>query len=135
MSEELERTPYTTAELAAIVERAEAATPFTDCADNVMRYDHGGGRIALLGNREDRKLIADLYHENDREFFIAARSDVPRLAAEVIALRKALREVREWFVMATAPGNAGDDFVNDDGWEKATNIAAGLRALMPPEPS
>ena len=96
-------TPYTTAELAAIVERAEAPTP--------MNIPAALGTIGQF------------------------RTDTRRLAAEVIALRKALREVREWFVMATAPGNAGDDFVNDDGWEKATNIAAGLRALMPPEPS
>lgn len=49
---------------------AEAATRYDE--GHLMRYEHGGGRIAILpvpGDGE-RHLIADIYHEADREFAI-----------------------------------------------------------------
>lgn len=73
----------TDAELREIEERAEAATPAD--ALTVQRYDHGGARLFVDGDM--RKLVMDLYYEEDREFYIAARTDVPRLVAEVRRLK------------------------------------------------
>src|ERR1051326_8443725 len=47
---------------------AEGATPWN--ASHLIRYKHGGGRLALTEPR--RELIADFYNENDREYIAAA---------------------------------------------------------------
>lgn len=68
----------------AIEARANAATPAERLT--AMRYGHGGGRMFVEGPIL-RKLIIDAYHEPEREFYFAARTDVPALIAEVRALR------------------------------------------------
>ena len=82
--------PLTGAELSEMRERCKAATPFTN--NDVMRYEHGGGRIWLQEDGDGRKLVADLYHEGDREFFAHARTDIPRLLDELERTREALRK-------------------------------------------
>lgn len=49
----------------------------------VWRYQNGGGRVS----RGDR-LIADFYHEEEREFFLAAAAAYPALLDAAEALRK-----------------------------------------------
>lgn len=70
---------FTPERLAAIIERANAATPDA----TLVRYELGGGRLMVDGESDQRKLVADLYHVEDREFFAEARTDVLDLAAEV----------------------------------------------------
>jgi len=55
------------------------ATPAS--AISHYRYVHGGGRHYVEGvEREcDRKLVFDSYHEEDREWLIAARNALPLL--------------------------------------------------------
>lgn len=73
-------------ELAAIKARCAKATP-----DDVLcmdRYDHGGGRMYVIEDGpHDRQLIADFYDEGNREFYASARTDIPRLVAEVERMR------------------------------------------------
>lgn len=64
--------------------RAEAATPGPWA---IARYQHGGGRVATSFDPADRELVADLYHEGDREFLYAARTDVPALLRVAEAAR------------------------------------------------
>lgn len=83
----------TLAELDAMEKRAKAATPF--CKRMVFtRYYHGGARLFIDGEAGDRTLIADFYHENDREFYFAARTDLPRLIATVRHLESANASLR-----------------------------------------
>lgn len=60
----------TMTDTAVLREAAEKATGFHD--GNLVRYEHGGGRLAIIPVPGDgpRKLIADFYHEEDREFFV-----------------------------------------------------------------
>ena len=78
-------------ELNAIGERCEKATPNPE----LTRYDHGGGRSFLqtgdwesLHGKRDRKLVADYYNEEDREFYHACRTDIPALLAHIEELEK-----------------------------------------------
>ena len=66
--------------------RANAAT------DDVRleRYRHGGGRLANFSMNSDRQLVADFYGEADREFYTAARTDVPALVAALRAVLEVL---------------------------------------------
>jgi hypothetical protein len=48
----------------------------------LSRYDHGGGRLFRDGPSGERQLIADFYHEADREFYNAA----PRLLTAALGL-------------------------------------------------
>jgi hypothetical protein len=74
----------------AIEERLAAATPGPF---DVHRYEHGGGRIIKRWpDRQTPDLIADLYVEADREFYIAAPDDLRWLCVEVRRLVKALHE-------------------------------------------
>jgi hypothetical protein len=67
----------------------EQATPISDA--KLIRYDHGGGRYysavkrsvdeALYSGEEHRTLIADFYHEADRELFVLLRELAPDLLA------------------------------------------------------
>ena len=43
----------------------------------LIRYEHGGGRSYILTPK--RKLVADYYHEEDREFYHTSRTDWPEL--------------------------------------------------------
>lgn len=64
----------TSEELKEIEERCNKATP----GPNLIRYSLGGGR-SLLDNGRERKLVADYYNEEDREFYHNALTDIPRL--------------------------------------------------------
>jgi hypothetical protein len=58
-----------TPELLAKLDRLrEAVTPEPRF---LLRYEHGGGRW-IREQGDDRTLIADFYHEGDREFIVAA---------------------------------------------------------------
>ncbi len=102
--------PMTDEELAAIDARRAA---ITSGEWRIIRYDRGGGRIYVAGDRdggdggERRALVADMdtresdgvataYHEGDREFFFHAPSDVARLRAEVDRLRGMLRVLGDY---------------------------------------
>lgn len=81
----------TDAEIREALARAERATGGECIVRN--RYSHGGGRMY----REDgpaRDLILDVYDEANREFYFAARTDVPRLAADLLAARAERDEAR-----------------------------------------
>ena len=79
----------------ALAEEAErlarAATPG---ALTVERYDHGGGRMSVQdANR--RHLVADTYHEGDRDLFAVARDSMLTLAAALRAAHEENRRLRE----------------------------------------
>lgn len=76
----------TTAELRAL---AEAATPVRP--EDLMRYDHGGGRLAILRDGQ-RTLIADFYGAGpDREFYAATNpAAILSLLDQIDELRAAL---------------------------------------------
>ena len=89
--------------LADLIARLEAldkaATPASEV--EVNRYDHGGGRAFSRIGGEARNLVADFYSEADRECYLAARNELPRLlrllragerAAEAIKAHSALPE-------------------------------------------
>ena len=87
--------PMTTPDPLALAEEAErlarAATPG---ALTVERYDHGGGRMSVQdANR--RHLVADTYHEGDRELFAVARDSMLTLAAALRAAHEENRRLRE----------------------------------------
>lgn len=79
--------PLTDAQVAEIEAREKGATPQPL---NLTRYDHGGGRL-VQNEGNNLQLIADFYDEANREFYVAARDDVPRLIADLRAARAALR--------------------------------------------
>ena len=74
--------------------RANAATDGV----RLERYRHGGGRLANFSMNSDRELVADFYGEADREFYTAARTDVPALVA---ALRAVLELAYRWATQST----------------------------------
>lgn len=81
-------------ELDAIRERCEKATP----GPELVRYEHGGGRSYIqtgdwesLHGKRDRKLVADYYNEEDREFYHSARADIPALLAHIEELEAKLK--------------------------------------------
>lgn len=84
---------------------AEAASVSMSGA-TLMRYDHGGGRLAALDG-DERRLIADFYHEADREFYAAANPQaVLALLNEIERLREALSRSEEACRTVTAGYNA-----------------------------
>lgn len=97
-------------DLDAIEARANAATPGATMA----KYAHGGGRLAIWGD-DERKLVADVFNEADRDFFEHAREDVAAMAREIRRLRAALEKVaandlsaddmanEAWVALACAP--------------------------------
>jgi hypothetical protein len=78
--------PEIKAWLAEVEERCEKATPNPE----ICRYEHGGGRSYVI-NEHDRILVADYYSEVDREFYYAARTDLPR-ALKIIQAAVDVRE-------------------------------------------
>lgn len=84
-----------------IRERVEKATPEPMKRN---RYEHGGGRMFVEGDREGhgRHLVLDAYDEANREFYFHAREDIPYLLAENQRLRDQLagqvapEELRQW---------------------------------------
>jgi hypothetical protein len=81
-------TRLTDEQLQAILRGCDGVTRFDD--GNLMRYEHGGGRLALIPVPGDgpRKLIADFYHEDDREHFARLDPDTVRsIVTELLAHR------------------------------------------------
>jgi hypothetical protein len=76
----------TTDRLREIEARCEAATSGAE----LVRYDHGGGRLYKKRGSPNRELVADFYDEANREFYFSARTDIPYLLGEVRRLREAL---------------------------------------------
>ena len=50
----------------------------TMCGHNLMRYEHGGGRL-VNDSEGTRTLIADFYNAGDREVFYTLRVALPAL--------------------------------------------------------
>lgn len=76
-----------TGRLDVIEARVNAAT---EGPWEAYRYQHGGARIVVEGDPggRHRALIADVYHAGDREFLLAARTDVPALVAAIRGVLK-----------------------------------------------
>lgn len=72
-------------DLTEALDRIEALAAAVTNGATLDRYDHGGGRLARFEG-PTRRLVADFYHEGDREFYAAARTDLPRLVAVVRAV-------------------------------------------------
>jgi len=96
--------------LKEIEERAAKATPANQLT--LARYDHGGGRLCGPTNWMEprpstpRDLVADFYDEANREFYTAARTDVPRLVR--LALAQARVIASERFPERDQPGMAAE---------------------------
>lgn len=103
-----------TAKLRAL---AEAATPVLD--KDLMRYDHGGGRLAILRDGE-RKLIADFYGDGgDREFYAAANpATILSLLDQIDALKAQVGELQR-IASLTAAAEAAEGRVGVTFAEKA----------------
>lgn len=67
-------------DVAAIRELLARATPMDEFVQ-LIRYDHGGGRLFRETDEgtRNRKLIADFYEESDRELFYAMRNSAASL--------------------------------------------------------
>lgn len=62
-----------------------AATPVT--SSDIMEYEHGGGRLAVISESE-RTLVADFYGDGaDRDCFMAIRLAAPTILTEIRKLR------------------------------------------------
>jgi len=61
---------------------------------DLMRYEQGGGRLAILRDGE-RTLVADFYHEADREHYVRCSPDnILRLLDALASLRAEKEELR-----------------------------------------
>ena len=132
-------TPYTTSELAAIVERAEAATPgpWTDQRPGIDKETGFSKGIIIAAVAPRQGIYADpsggSYPAADQRFIAAARADVPRLAAEVIALRKVLEPLAQ----IARDAATRDDLVIPNGMrvQIPLSLCRAVAALLPPEPT
>ena len=87
--------------MSELIERARALLALREKATPVdgavfREYDHGGGRLFV--EAPQRRLILDVYHEGDRDFFFSAHKmadTIAELLAEVERLTKRLRELCE----------------------------------------
>ena len=96
-----------TLNLEAIKARCEKATESSDLT--LTQYAHGGGRLFVIGGpNSERKLVADFYDEDNREFYYHARTDLPALVAEVERLRKVEAAARAWREVFRSPPKALD---------------------------
>lgn len=76
----------------ALLALREKATPVDGAV--FREYDHGGGRLFV--EAPQRRLILDVYHEGDRDFFFSAHKmadTIAELMAEVERLTSRLREL------------------------------------------
>lgn len=76
----------------ALLALREKATPVDGAV--FREYDHGGGRLFV--EAPQRRLILDVYHEGDRDFFFSAHKmadTIAELLAEVERLTSRLREL------------------------------------------
>jgi hypothetical protein len=76
-------------QLQSIRKRLQAATPEPLV---LSQYTHGGGRLWC---ESPRTLVADFYHEGDREFYGNALEDVQALLEENERLREVERKAQE----------------------------------------
>lgn len=85
-------TTLTTEQVEEILALAGAATPIEP--HDLMAYEHGGGRLAIIRDGK-RDLIADFYGDGaDRDYYAALRPQtVSSLATELLALRKRVGEL------------------------------------------
>lgn len=82
--------------LEELVAGLDGVAPFEE--RDMMRYEHGGGRLAIIRDGQ-RNLVADLYHEADREHFLRCSPDRIRAIATDFA---ALEETRDRALVALA---------------------------------
>lgn len=68
-----------------VVEARQLLGATTQGPLKLLRYDHGGGR---LRHAESSTLVADFYHEGDRELYYRAPELLRALADEAERLRK-----------------------------------------------
>lgn len=110
--------------LRTIKERVEAATPGPWA---IARYQHGGGRVATSFDHADRELVADLYHEGDREFLYAARTDVPALlrVAEAVAMMPTPVELNGCCTFCDAVMDV-DQMTDDGHWPHEVDCPLGM---------
>ena len=99
-------TTLTTEQVEEILALAASATPVEP--RDLMAYDHGGGRLAVIRDGK-RDLIADFYGDGaDRDYYAALRPQtVSSLATELLALRKRVGELDEWQDISTATDQMG----------------------------
>ena len=90
----------TTFDIDEIERLLAAATPVT--SSDMMEYEHGGGRLAVISESE-RSLVADFYGEGaDRDCFMAIRLAAPAMIAELRELRAENARLREALAWALA---------------------------------
>lgn len=112
-----------TLDLGPIKERAERATKADDLT--LTRYDHGGGRMFVVGGPDaERRLVADFFDEPDREFYANSPKDIPALVAEVEALRSLAKTLVRGVMLAE--GDFDDAPPHRPPWLADAIIAAGL---------
>lgn len=115
-----------------IKERAARATPGPL---ELMRYDHGGGRLGHFGKTStERKLVADFFHEEDREFYYHALADIPYLLARLDQFREVLAEHHKWHLasglIGLPDGNGGwIEIDNCDAYSDSSMCDRTMKAL------
>lgn len=104
--------------------RADAATEGVE----LERYDWGGGRLAVF-DAQRRELVADFYGEADREFYTAARTDLPRAVDALRAVMAMLDKTDKLAHEGNDPISASDDY-----WQGARNahdyLSGAIRATI-----
>ena len=113
--------------LATLAELLEKATPIEHAT--LIRYEHGGGRYyvakpreyAAYRDTEDRTLIADFYHEGDRELFVTLRNAAPALLDQAKRLEE-IAKLRERIHSA---------LVQNDNVPDTERVLSDVLALLP----
>lgn len=97
----------------ALLALREKATPVDGAV--FREYDHGGGRLFV--EAPQRRLILDVYHEGDRDFFFSAHKmadTIAELLAEVERLTSRLRELASAEPVAVIAEEYGQRYINWD---------------------
>lgn len=77
--------------LEELVAGLDGVTPFEE--RDMMRYEYGGGRLAIIRDGQ-RELVADLYHEADREHFLRCSPDrIRAIAIDFAALEAEVKKL------------------------------------------
>lgn len=85
---------------ARIAEIRERWSNATDVPLTAIRYEHGGGRLYVDGDR--RQLVLDAYEEGDREFYFNAYADMGELFDALASAQAAQPSPCEW--RSASPG-------------------------------